>query len=520
MERFFGRAYSRFRRRPALFFGLLTAVAWIGMALLALVTISAGVLYVGWSFGEFIEITLMAWGTAVAGNLAGTALVWRRLIQPLSRWMTDQKSAPAALDAWKLAVAYPYRWATCAAVLNALLFLSIPTPYAASVADLGLGGYLALALAVSTVTLMGWCLFVFGYELAVRPLVEEIAVKLPPGMTGPLPGWRLRTRTLVPIPLLAATCALFGGAFVAGFDTPAAQLAAAGIAGGLFAALVTLIFKAAISNPVVRPVADLAAGAERVAAGNLDADVPVTSGDELGTLALAFNRMQAGLREREALQSRNAQLLEEVRASRARIVAASDAERRRVERNIHDGAQQRLVALALRLRLLEERARGDPEALRAEARAAGAELSAALAELRELAHGLHPPVLSTDGLAPALEQLAARAPLPVKVKAPGERYPDALESTAYFVASEALANVAKHSRASAASVEVERRDRRLAIEIADDGVGGADARGGSGLAGLADRVAAIGGTLSVDSPTGSGTSVRAELPLERESTGA
>jgi signal transduction histidine kinase len=227
----------------------------------------------------------------------------------------------------------------------------------------------------------------------------------------------------------------------------------------------------------------------------------------------------AGLAERQRLSAENAQLLDEVtdllgqvRASRARIVAASDAERRRVERNIHDGAQQQLVGIALKLKLLEDRVAGDEE-VRAGIAQVGDRLKAALDDLRELARGLHPSVLTTDGLAPALEQLASRASIPVTVRAPDERFDEALESTAYFVVSEALANVGKYANASHANVTVERQDGLLRVEVSDDGVGGAHANSGSGLTGLVDRLAALDGNLTVHSPAGEGTRLSAEIPL-------
>jgi signal transduction histidine kinase len=212
----------------------------------------------------------------------------------------------------------------------------------------------------------------------------------------------------------------------------------------------------------------------------------------------------------ERLQAESAQRVLELRASRERLVTAGDAERRRLERNLHDGAQQRLVAIALQLRILQGRIRRDPEAAEELAAAAGDELALSLAELRELARGIHPAVLE-HGLAAALESLASRSPVPTTV-ACALKLPEPLELAAYFVASEALANVAKYSRATSASVRVWRAGDTARIEIADDGVGGADASSGSGLRGLADRVEALDGRLSVVSPPGAGTIVAAELP--------
>jgi len=218
--------------------------------------------------------------------------------------------------------------------------------------------------------------------------------------------------------------------------------------------------------------------------------------------------------ENERLQAEVRAQLEEVRASRARIVTAADAERRRLERDLHDGAQQRLVNLSLALRMAQEQAKGAPDGeLSATLEEASEEVRSALAELRELARGLHPTILTEAGLGPALESLAERSPVPTTVHtAPLERLPSSVEATAYFVVSEALANETKYSGAASVTIAAERRNGRLVVEVHDDGVGGADPSAGSGLRGLADRVAALDGTLRVDSPRGGGTRVIAEIP--------
>jgi len=220
-------------------------------------------------------------------------------------------------------------------------------------------------------------------------------------------------------------------------------------------------------------------------------------------LALENARLQAEMRAQ----------LAEVQRSRARIVAAADEERRRIERDLHDGAQQRLVALALELRTAQRRLGGstDPELEQILAEAVG-ELQAAVDDLRELARGVHPAILTEDGLAAALESLSSRTPVPVTVDACGDRLPPQVEATAYFVACEALANVVKHAGASHAAVTAVRRNGMLVIQVEDDGVGGAHADGGSGLRGLADRVEALGGRLVVVSPAGGGTRVVGEIP--------
>jgi signal transduction histidine kinase len=216
--------------------------------------------------------------------------------------------------------------------------------------------------------------------------------------------------------------------------------------------------------------------------------------------------------ENEHLQAESQARLAELMASRERIVAAGDAERRRLERNLHDGAQQRLVALAMQLRLIQADIRTDPAAAEARVTSASGELAESLGELRELARGIHPAVLEY-GLSTALEALAGRSPVPTAVSwdVTG-RLPEKVELAAYFVACESLANVAKYAHANTASVRLSRADDSVVVEIADDGVGGADAAGGSGLRGLADRVEALGGHLLVTSPAGAGTVVTAELP--------
>jgi signal transduction histidine kinase len=206
--------------------------------------------------------------------------------------------------------------------------------------------------------------------------------------------------------------------------------------------------------------------------------------------------------------------LEEVRASRQRIVEAGDRERRRVERNLHDGAQQRLATLALSLAMLRDRDGADPAIADALAQAA-AELKQAISELRELARGIHPAILTEEGLPAAVESLADRSSLPVRYAADFDvRLPEAVEAAAYFVVSESLANVAKHAGASAARVRLSRCNGALRVEVLDDGVGGADPGRGSGLRGLEDRVAALRGSFGVENPPEGGTRIFAEIPCD------
>jgi signal transduction histidine kinase len=221
--------------------------------------------------------------------------------------------------------------------------------------------------------------------------------------------------------------------------------------------------------------------------------------------ALAFEnaRLEAEVRANVA----------ELRASRVRIVEAGDAARREIERNLHDGAQQNLISLALKLQMARSRVESDPRGAVEILDGAGAELEQTMAELRELARGIHPAVLSDRGLDAALLALAHRAPLPVEVgEMPDGRLPEPVEAAAYYVVAESLTNVVRYAEASRAKVDISRTGGIVRIRIADDGVGGANPSQGSGLNGLADRIAALDGSLALDSPIGEGTVVEVVIP--------
>jgi signal transduction histidine kinase len=268
--------------------------------------------------------------------------------------------------------------------------------------------------------------------------------------------------------------------------------------------------------------------------------VPVRHGDDLlGAISLAKppqepltsaeDSLLRHLASQAGLVMRNAQLtadlratIEELLASRRRLVGAQDAERRRIERNLHDGAQQQLIALAIHLGLLAESA-DDPDQVRAAIPELKAQLSAALEDLRALARGIYPPLLAEQGLVPALRAQAARSPVPAAVEA-GQvgRYPQDAESTVYFCALEALQNVAKHARATAATVRLTGTAETLEFSVSDDGAGfpATGTRHGSGLQGMSDRLAAHGGTLTVTSQPGHGTTITGRLPTPERTAAA
>jgi PAS domain S-box-containing protein len=252
---------------------------------------------------------------------------------------------------------------------------------------------------------------------------------------------------------------------------------------------------------------------------------PISVGGRLWGVLAASTRQPEGLpanterrlcdfAELVAQALANADAREMLAASRARIVEAGDVERRRLQRNLHDGAQQRLVALAVALRLVDARIGRDDDAAHRELAGAREHLDQALAELRELARGIHPAVLTDRGLKPAVDALATRAPVPIEVgEIPDARLPEPVETAAYYLIAEAITNVAKYASATHVAVSVRREDGHVLVRVSDDGVGGADPAGGTGLRGLSDRVEALHGHLRVDSPDGGGTRISAEIPI-------
>ena len=256
-------------------------------------------------------------------------------------------------------------------------------------------------------------------------------------------------------------------------------------------------YRSTVSAPIV--VAGILWGAVAIASENL---LPSESEARLGAFC-----------ELVSLAVASAQARDDLRSSRARIVREGDEQRRKLERNLHDGAQQRLVALALQLRLAKAQLGQDTDTAVASLDAATKELDLALEELRELARGLHPGSLTSRGLPAALQALADRLPIAVDLDARVERLPESVEATTYYIVSEALTNVVKHARATSAKVALDVDADVLRFEVADDGCGGADPAGGSGILGLRDRAEAAGGTLFVISPPGRGTRVTARLPL-------
>jgi signal transduction histidine kinase len=286
----------------------------------------------------------------------------------------------------------------------------------------------------------------------------------------------------------------------------AAHRATLAAAGGILGSIILIVlFANYLTGAIIRPVCRAAAMAGRLADGALGARLPERGIGEIGVLERSFNTMAGSLEQSH----------EQLAASRARIVAAADQARRRIERDLHDGTQQQLVSLALDLRAAEASVPPELAELRAQLAHAATELAAATDDLREISRGIHPAILSEGGLPPALKALTRRSAVPVEldVDVP-ERLPEQVEAAAYYVASEALANAAKHARASVVHVEAKVRDDGMRLSVRDDGIGGAIPGRGSGLVGLIDRVEALRGTISVASPSGQGTTLLVDLPVK------
>jgi signal transduction histidine kinase len=313
----------------------------------------------------------------------------------------------------------------------------------------------------------------------------------------------LRAKAIVPVPLVTLIAALFVGAY--------GNLARNGtlrftIALGI--ALVTMLLATVVYLVVTRsslaPIDDLIGATRRVRQGDLRVHVPIVTDDELGELTYSFNAMLADLRRST----------EELRASRGRIVAAGDEERRRVERDLHDGAQQQLVLIGLKLGMLE-RLIADPKAA-ALARELHGDIDRALAELRDLAHGLYPVQLESDGLRGALRDAVQRAAIPASLDCDGaRRYRPELEAAVYFCCLEALQNAAKHAGPGAhAQIRLSERDQTLHFQVSDDGHGHDGELRGAGIRNMSDRIGALGGTIQISSTPHAGTTIAGTIPLE------
>jgi len=341
-------------------------------------------------------------------------------------------------------------------------------------------------------------------EMLVRPMLHDIASHLPPDYEVSEGSWSLLARALLPLPLVASFVALTTGAFVDLVPPGPARMALVlGISVSVM--VVTVPIFLVITRSILEPLGHLTRAIRRVSAGDLAHRAPLLTDDELSVISQDFNRMVADLQVSR----------DELQASRQRIVAATDAERRRMERDLHDGAQQNLSVLNLKLGVLRRELEGQPASERIGE--IQEDVTRALSELRDLAHGIYPAVLENEGLPAALREAASRSAIEVAVDADAaKRYPPELEAAIYFCCLEALQNAAKHAGEGAtAGVRLAQENGEIRFEVTDDGVG-YDAEStppSTGLQNMADRIGALGGVLRVKSKPGGGVAVLGAVPV-------
>jgi signal transduction histidine kinase len=487
MQAWLTRMYERHRSRYVI--AAMVAVTAEVLLVAVPVMVAFPTHYEQLTLSQALVATLIGWGVTLFGEAVALVRVWPDF-RAVLRWSRDGsvKDEAAAREfafdgARRIVVvgglsAAPGVFAVVAAI-------TIPSHHTSALDWVELTvGALGAALAMG---LNAW----FYADILTLP----VRAKLSAG-----PEFRERSTSLMTRLGLVAPVTWIAGGAVGYLTGTRAQAGAGHLLVGYGIAVVITAFALNVLGPLLtsgflQPVREITTATRAVAAGHLDTRVPVATRDELGELAASFNVM-----------------LDEVRDSRARIVAASDAARRKVERDLHDGAQQRLVLLSLKAAVLE-RERGH-SALVSEIRQ---ELEQALAELRDLAHGIYPTLLETDGLRAALAEVAGRAGIPTTVDCNGAgRYPRELEAAVYFCCLEALQNAAKHAGEGArATVLLGGHDGTLSFEVIDDGRGfdPTMTANGSGLQNMTDRIGALGGTVRIDSAPGRGTTVAGEIPI-------
>jgi signal transduction histidine kinase len=493
--------YERTRSKVLLFaFG---AATLIGLPA-ALVIAEFEARFLGWTWPQVIAL-LALWVPILAAIAFAAMFVWRNAWLPIWRWRGPRASSAEAT--WKALTAVR---PTITRIM-AVVILAIPAAVVYEVEHFHERWYAAGVLfVVDFVCMSAWTLFAIAvFELVLRPMLEDVAAELPDDFNPERGAMALRTKALLPLPVVTMFAGLLVGAYSTVSSNGSARLAVA--AGLAFAtAAVAAAIQLVINRSLLAPIDDLLAATKRVRSGDLDQQVLLISTDELGTLAHSFNEMQAGLRQRESLRS-------ELEASRARIVAAADAERRRMERDLHDGAQQHLVLLQLKLGQLARLIDTDPTAAAALVAELHDDLGRAQYELRDLAHGIYPQALERDGLRAALDEAIERGPLPTSLDCDGiGRYRSEVEAAVYFCCLEALQNAAKHAGDGArAIVRLGENDGTLRFEIADDGLGfeTTAAKLGAGVQNMSDRIGALGGTLDLRSEPGAGTTIAGEVPV-------
>ena len=492
---------------------------WGRTGLRLIFVLVAGGQTIGWTMAAIAEIlvarylgmptsgvmSVLAWS---AGILVASAVVTLTICARVARPLTTISANSSAAQQQRAETVTDPVLNACFAVLGLLvipahlvLFVLAFHPDIPTLVLLIIGGA-ELALVIAWLALM----MVPSCGRVIRSRVQTVTGRKVPVLTK----WKVRSRMVYAIAPPALAGSSLGMLLFVQPSVPPEQLLVRVL--GMTAVILFFLSVGAplFTRSVTLPLRELTAGTERLKRADFSTPVPELASDEFGVLARTLNEAMRGVAERRRLAI-------EVRESRARIVTASDESRRRIERDLHDGAQQYLVLMELKLGLLKRAAEDNP-ALRALADEMSADLAHALAELRDLAHGLYPAVLESDGLPAALRDAAQRSPLRAKVDSDGVgRLSSEIEAAVYFCCLEAMQNAAKHGGDGASlTVTLGRDDGRLTFAVSDDGVGyDAGTRGAShGLQNMADRIGALGGELTIESTPGTGTTVSGWVPME------
>jgi len=512
------RLYARFGTRY-----LVLVLAWLELLALAGGMLSAVVAtrLLAQSYRPPSALALLVEGAILVG-CGVPFLVLGGEARPLMKWIRDGRPESAASEAWHTGVRLIRSALPRCFVLSSVLLIPADV-WVVGHYRLGAGGFaVAWVFTQLGIAVTAAYMFFVG-EAMLRPMVEDAASVGAPTEGVRRPRVRIRHKVLLALAVTTAFAVLVSQAIGSIGHSPASRLLGAVAIAALIALTFTPVLIRAVTDSVTGPVRTLTSATARAAAGDLDHPVPVISDDELGVLTSSFNDMVRGLREREALRKDKIELnsalqaslgdlqrrAEELRASRARVVTAADIERRRMERDLHDGAQQQLVLLGLKLGQAGQLIDKDPAAATVIHGELRSDLSQALSQLRDLAHGIYPAVLEAQGLPAALREAVARAAIPAELHCDGaRRYRPELEAAVYFCCLEALQNAAKHAGPGAkVTIDLAERDRSLIFEVADNGQGyePASRLASVGLQSMADRIGALGGELTIRSAPGSGT---------------
>jgi signal transduction histidine kinase len=482
---------------------------WIGGVSIVLLTPVAAALlefaYARASWGEYARTlaVVMPWMALVA---VAAEVMNARATAPLMTWLREGRPVSGAADAWTAAVIRMPRVVargTVTVVVGALpaAYYGLAVLDHTSAAWI-VAGFVGIAIFV----VAGGALHYLLWERLLMPVVADVTTRLPADFRPQTTAHSLRGKLLVLVlAMTALTSMIASGVSTDSFGIEGKvviAIATSLVVTGTLALAMTLLMR----RSLIAPLSELLAAMDRVGHGDLDVNLPPISADELGIARRHFNEMVADLRGS----------IDELRAAQARIVAASAEARRRVERDLHDGAQQHLVLMNLKLGLLARTLGADPKASKLVSELRG-DLDRALAELRDLAHGIYPAILTSDGLPGALAEAACAAAIPTTVDCDGAgRYSPDLEAAVYFCCLEALQNAAKHAGDGAnARIALAQQDGELRFEVRDDGAGfdDAGAAASSGLQGMADRIGALGGELQVESVPGKGTTIAGTVPV-------